>query len=330
MALDDAFATIPGDATLLLAVSGGADSIALLHLAAARVPRDRLAVGHFDHRLRAGSADDAAFVRDAARELGVSARIGVAPPGARLAAEGRARRARYRFLLRTARATGATHVATAHTRDDQAETVIDRIARGAGIRGLRGILPDRRLGAGVRLIRPLLDVRRDALRAWLSARELPWREDPTNADPRHRRNRIRAELLPALVTLGPGGTDAIARIADHAREAWELIRWEAQRRLARALTEDGGAVHLDRDALRRAPAAARWPMLAAWLRRAGHRPRGLGSRSIEEAVRLAIEGRTGARWERRGRAAFVVGRTRISASRRPPPHPPTAGPSDPA
>jgi tRNA(Ile)-lysidine synthase len=209
---------------LAAAVSGGADSLALLHaLRTLAGPRGwRLAVVTVDHGLRAGSAADAAFVVDHAKALGLDARLETLGPAdlarhRRAGQEGAARAARYEALWRAAGELGCDWLATGHTLDDQAETVLLQLLRGAGPDGLAG-MPVR---SGP-LLRPLLGVRRVETRGCCAAIGVEWREDPTNAEPGPLRNRVRQRLLPLLEELRPGATTALARTAALAADerAW--------------------------------------------------------------------------------------------------------------
>jgi tRNA(Ile)-lysidine synthase len=200
---------------LAAAVSGGADSLALLHalrvLAGPR--RWRLAVLTVDHGLRPGAAADAAFVADHAKSLGLPARVLTLTPAdleAPQAAgpEAAARAARYGALWRAADDLGCQWLATGHTLDDQAETVLLQLLRGTGPDGLAG-MPVR----SGRLLRPLLAVRRSETRACCTATGLAWREDPTNATDGPLRNRVRHHLLPLLEQLRPGAAQTLARTA---------------------------------------------------------------------------------------------------------------------
>jgi len=198
-----------------VAVSGGADSLALLHaLRTLAGPRDwRLAVVTVDHGLRPGSAADAAFVADHAKALGLPARVRTLAPAdlsqhRQAGPEGAARAARYGALWPAADELGCRWLATGHTLDDQAETVLLQLLRGAGPDGLAGMAV-----RGGRLLRPLLGVRRAETRACCTAIGLEWREDPTNAGDRPLRNRVRQRLLPLLEELRPGATRALARTA---------------------------------------------------------------------------------------------------------------------
>jgi len=231
------------DARIVLAVSGGPDSIALLHGAAsvAGVHGWRLHVGHLDHGLRRESVSDADFVAATASELALPCTVGRADVRALAAAEHRSmedsgRRARYRFLSELAGEVGSgTWIATAHTADDQAETVLMRLVRGTGQRGLRGI-PARR----GHVIRPLLGQRRGRLREMVDALGLAYRLDATNADPAAAsRNRVRAELLPLLERLNPGMVDALTRFANLAADDDTALDAMASAQLAGRRGVDG-------------------------------------------------------------------------------------------
>jgi tRNA(Ile)-lysidine synthase len=198
-----------------VAVSGGADSLALLHaLRALAGPRGwRLAVVTVDHGLRPGSAADAAFVADHAKAIGLPARIRTLAPAdldqhRKAGPEGAARAARYGALWPAADELGCRWLATGHTLDDQAETVLLQLLRGAGPDGLAGMAV-----RGGRLLRPLLGARRAETRACCAAIGLEWREDPTNAGDGPLRNRVRQRLLPLLEELRPGATRTLARTA---------------------------------------------------------------------------------------------------------------------
>lgn len=211
-----------GSARVLVAVSGGADSMALLHLLAASARAQ--GVAHFDHQTRAGaSAEDATFVKHTADALHLPFYLGAADVASTAAEAGEsfeqaARRLRHDFLLKTVKEHGFTHIATGHTRDDQVETILMRVLRGTSISGLGGI-PDLRNVENCQILRPLLTVDRNALRAWLEEQKISWREDASNADPVHERNRVRHELLPHLRTYyNPSLDDALLRLAEHARE----------------------------------------------------------------------------------------------------------------
>ncbi|NCA11005.1 tRNA lysidine(34) synthetase TilS, partial [bacterium] len=189
------------EAPAVVAVSGGADSMALLMgLVRLALPPARLIVAHACHDLRPEAPADRDFVAALADRLGL-------PCTSRLLAvredvegrgegpEARARRLRYEFLVDVAREHGARHVVVGHTADDQAETILHRALRGTGLAGLAGMQRSRELADGVALLRPLLHLPRMLGRSFLEAEGKCWREDATNADPAFARNFLRHEIL---------------------------------------------------------------------------------------------------------------------------------------
>ena len=223
-----------GGESVLVAVSGGADSVALLDVLRSLAAEWSLTLHavHVDHGLRSGAAADADFVRELCAQWHVPVhveRVAVRrePPWEGLEAE--ARRARYGAFREVARRAGAQRIATAHTADDQAETVLMRILEGAGPRGLAGIAATRGM-----LIRPLLDARRADVEAHLHARGLAWVEDESNRDPRFLRNRIRHEVLPFLAeAIGPSVVDRLVRSATLVRSMVEDLERAAAHELSR-------------------------------------------------------------------------------------------------
>lgn len=221
----------PGE-RVLVAVSGGPDSAALLSVLA----RLDLALhaASVDHGLRPDAARDVEVARALAEMVGVpfhALRVEVAGEGASLQAA--AREARYRALSETAAALGATAIAVGHTLDDQAETVLSRLLRGASILGLAGIEPRRADG----VVRPLIDCRRAEARAHVERFGLPHVADPSNADARFERVRLRAAILPALAEEDPAVAVHLARLADEARAIRELLDAGADRILEGATDE---------------------------------------------------------------------------------------------
>lgn len=222
----------PEGARLGVAVSGGADSVALLEiLSELGYP---LHVLHVNHRLRGAESDaDEEFVRSLSARHGLPVEVLRAdPPQPGHNLEQALRRIRYTFFEQARRSFRLERVATGHTLSDQAETLLLRLFRGAGVQGLCGIHPVTRHG----VIRPLLGASRAEVRAWLEQRAIPWREDSSNSDLRPRRNRLRSQLLPLLrEVFHPSVEEALARTA---ALAWEDEQ-DWQRRAASAIEELG-------------------------------------------------------------------------------------------
>lgn len=232
LALTEEYAMLPPGGAVLCAVSGGADSVCLLHWLLRR--REEvgfsLTAAHFDHMIRGEeSARDAAFVEGLCREWGVPLALGRGdvPAEARRRGEGleeAGRRLRYAFLRRTAAELGGAVIATAHNADDDVETFFLHLLRGAGLQGLTGIPPRRG-----DLVRPLLTTSRREILSYLEAHGLPHVEDSTNADPSYARNRLRLQLLPLLRELDP-------RLEEHMGETMARLRGDNDCLNARALS----------------------------------------------------------------------------------------------
>jgi len=261
---------------ILAAVSGGADSMALLHVLD-RLRCDigcRLSVAHLHHGLRGADADaDQAFVQNQAAERGIECVVGRVDIAGiaraeKISLEMAARRARYAFLADTALASGAHAIATGHTLDDQAETVLLKLSRGAGATGLGGISHESRLNR-TRVIRPLRDCRRADLERMLCEAGIAWCEDVSNRDLAMLRNRMRHQVLPLLARdINPNIVEVLSRTAeilraddacldDLARDAMPDVR----------AIEDPDAI--DVSALGRRPLALRRRLLRLWLSAAG-------------------------------------------------------------
>lgn len=206
----------PAGGTLLCAVSGGRDSVCLLHYLAHMAPRCgfSVAAGHLNHGMRPEAQGDEDFVRRLCRELDVpfyTETVPVYEAASRwsMGVEEAGRRARYDFLCRTADAIGAARIATAHHAQDQAETVLLNLLRGSGAEGLTGIPPVRG-----RIVRPLLQTTRQEIDAYLIENRLSHVEDSTNTDIHYARNRLRRQLWPLLESINPAATEAISRTAE--------------------------------------------------------------------------------------------------------------------
>lgn len=223
----------PGHQRVVVAVSGGADSLALLHLLlqSGLTPPDQLLVAHFDHNLRDDSGMDADFVAETARKLGVAFDLEIWRPGnSRANLPARARQARYNFLLRCAHCFGATRVATGHHQNDQAETFIERLLRGSGVTGLAAMGAARPLDEQITLVRPLLVFSRSEIENWLTGQQQVWREDPSNYNPAFRRNRIRHQVMPRLQDVSHGNaTRRIAEAAAAMERAEAALEWSLDR-----------------------------------------------------------------------------------------------------
>jgi len=247
----------PGEA-LLVGVSGGADSVALLDALVKSGWRPH--VCHLNHQLRVPASDaDAEFVRDLARHYGLTNTI----EWQKVAGdEDGARRARHEFFAKVAAQTGIRKLALAHTADDQVETFLLRLLRGAGVPGLIGIWPERQLGT-LRVIRPMLKVRRVEVLEYLSAQVLKYREDASNTDTRFTRNRIRHELLPMLERdFNPAVREVLLHTAEILRdEDFYLLHHVAQRFYMTVCQND--AVNVK--ALANCPVAIQRRVLRFWL-----------------------------------------------------------------
>jgi len=232
------------DLTVVVAISGGGDSVGLAHALSVLAMRGeaRLVLAHFDHRWREASAEDARFVEQLAGQLGWKFVQGqAAEPGVQ--SEETARQQRYAFLLDVARSEGARFVVTAHTADDQVETILDRILRGTGLRGLAGIPRTRVLDDGIVLLRPLLCSSKSDLQHYLAELGQPWREDQSNQDTDFTRNRIRQVLLPLLKSdFQPSVEESLRNLAELAGQTQQFLC-----QLARELAESAVTVERDRE-----------------------------------------------------------------------------------
>jgi tRNA(Ile)-lysidine synthase len=274
-----------------LAVSGGADSVALTWalydlVEAGRVPVQIAGLVHLHHGLRGNEADrDEAFVRALAVRLGVPVAVGRADVAedarrTRRSLEAAGRDARQRFFAEAAARLGATVVATAHTADDQAETVLLRLLRGAGARGVGGIRPRRGL-----IVRPVLDVRRATLRRFLDDRGEVWVEDASNADRAIARNAVRHDLLPVIEDLAPGGVAALARFSALARDDEAVLEGRAIEVGAKIVLGSEAAVRIRRPALAAQPPAVARRVVRRAIERVSMA--GIAARHIDAIRRLA-------------------------------------------
>lgn len=275
--------------TVVVAVSGGLDSAVLLHLLrfGADLPALRLHAAHLDHRMRPGSGGDARWVTGLCRAWEVPCTVEAAPEIPQ--DEGEARDARYRFFARVRTEAEADWVATAHHADDQAETILFRVLRGTGLRGLEGI-PERRSPG---IVRPLLPFWRHEIAAHAVRIRLSPRIDPSNLDPRFARNVLRHELLPrAEAVVAPGARASLVRLGRHARrwrEAWTSLVPGLLAPLVVEGSED--RVVLDRSGLLAYHSAVVAEVLQELARRFGTRLDEAGTRAAQEFTRTGLSGR---------------------------------------
>lgn len=294
------------DSRVVAGLSGGSDSVALVHiLGKLHEAGDLQFVGicHFNHKLRPASDGDERFCRELARTIGRPIVVDHEDVAARAKRERRsveatARTARHDFFERARLHFSADAVALGHTRDDQAETFLLRLIRGAGARGLAAMHPLR--GA---IIRPLIACRRAQLCAYLAERDAPFVYDASNDDTDIPRNRVRLELMPLLERrFNPSIADALADAAELARAEWHWMESEADR-LAGAGAPQGQPATFDAAALSAMPpAVARLVVHRALTATAAGRP--VGFRHVEDVLRLARQGRGAAD---RGRAVDLPG-----------------------
>jgi tRNA(Ile)-lysidine synthase len=320
---------------VVIAVSGGADSVALVRgLDAARdlqspVP---LVLAHLNHQLRAQVSDaDEEFVVALHKQLTQAGRPNLVlcrtrrdmasqARAARSNLEAFARRERYRWLAQVAREHDIRYIATGHTANDQAETVLHRLVRGSGLRGLRGIAARRQLDRGRTLLRPLLSATRANIIAYLQEIKQPYREDASNSDPRFTRNRIRHELLPYLAEhYNPAVVRVLAGLAEQADDAYRIEESAALALLSDAeQRRAGGLLIFDLHSLLTAPRhrvcemfrlvwmREKWPLSGmdrtAWERLASvvfdglsavHLPGGLQVRRCERVVQIGRKSQKG-------------------------------------
>jgi tRNA(Ile)-lysidine synthase len=308
----------PGE-RVLVGVSGGPDSVALLSLLATLAPAWKLQhrVVHVNHGLRgAESEDDARFVATLCRSLGVECvceRVDLMALRARL--KGRslqeiARIARYDVFRREARHWQADKVALGHTADDQAETVLMWMLRGAGGTGLAGIPPSR----DALFVRPLLGISRAEILEYIQTEGLAYRTDSSNAKRDYLRNRIRHELLPELKRLNPAIVRVLARGAQILREEQAYLDGAAQEHLARAAqARSDGSVVLDRDGVLALPVGLQRRVIRAWLRRVSGVDQGPSFGTVDAVLGQVVRGRSGGSlsvpggrvWREYGRLVFV-------------------------
>lgn len=284
------------DVNVVVAVSGGRDSVALLCALRQMQPtmEGMLSTAHLNHGLRGEHSDaDEQFMRQLCEDLSVPLDVEridlAADESAGDGIEAAARAARYEFLRRVARKRGARYVATAHTADDQAETILHRILRGTGLAGLAGMSLTRPLDASVTLVRPLLHVRRSDIDRFVAEQQQPFREDASNLDLRFTRNRIRHDLLPKLRReYNPAVDEALLRLGSLAGECRRAIDEIVGPLAAQHVRPAESAVTIDcRELADCSPYLVRQLLLHAW-RDSGFPMQGMGKEEWDALGDMAV------------------------------------------
>ena len=292
---------LPAKATVIVAVSGGTDSLALLHMlnSLRNHLEISLHVATFDHGLRPDSADDVRFVHTVATELGLPCTAGQADVStvAKETGEGielAARQARYAFLSGVAREIGADRIAVGHHAGDQAETMLMHILRGTGMPGLQGMrfeapVPN---APDLRLVRPLLTIPRTALTSYCQQHDLYPRQDSSNTDEQYSRNYIRRKVLPFLKSVNPKVEQALIRLAEITSVDQDYLESEYARCVLPHISREQGCVRIDRETFRSLHLAMRRRFIHRTARELGYE--GFGQVHILHAAEVGLHGDTGA------------------------------------
>jgi tRNA(Ile)-lysidine synthase len=282
---------------LVVAVSGGADSVCLLHILVRLKERlkIKLHIAHLNHQLRGAESDaDADYVADLARNLGIPATIERRDVKGyrkeqRLSPEEAAREVRYRFLAEVAGATGSQTVAAGHTRDDHIETILMHLIRGAGTRGMRGLQPSTGWPSktgGLIVIRPLLEVSHQETEDYCRQHRLTPRLDASNLSLSPLRNRIRQQLMPLLQGYNPGIAEALLRTGRIAGDDIDFLDRETARLWDKIARQDGEAIILDRPKLDRLPSTLKRYLLRTGAEKLLGSAKDIEMRHIEEMMAL--------------------------------------------
>ncbi|MCB9421671.1 MAG: tRNA lysidine(34) synthetase TilS [Ardenticatenaceae bacterium] len=306
---------LPPFSKLLIAVSGGPDSLALLHTLAAIFPPKSLVVVHLNHGWRAEAAEEAEFVQDTAVSLHIPCHIEKCDVISLARAEGLSleeagRKARYNFFAQMARQMGAKAIAVGHHADDQAETVLMHLLRGSGLAGLRGMLPVSRLPGAedLWLVRPLLTTSRAEIEQYCREHNLDPVTDPTNEDTTYFRNRLRHELLPHLASYNPQIAQRLQYLATVTAADYALIEQLTQEKWV-AISKESGPdwLTLDKTGWQALPLSLRRSSLRQAVRQLRSDLRDVGFESIEQARLVVERGATGQQATLPGGLLLTVG-----------------------
>ncbi|MFP4081458.1 MAG: tRNA lysidine(34) synthetase TilS [Candidatus Aminicenantes bacterium] len=275
---------------ILVAYSGGLDSSCLLALLL-EVGEEwdfEIFLGHFNHKLRPGAEEDVKFVQDVASRHSLPLILGSEDVRSYahkkgLGVEEAGRRLRYEFLKKTARERGLTKIATGHTMTDQAETLLMRLMRGSGPRGLASIYP---MVEGL-IVRPLLQLERDDIQDWMRKKRIPYRIDESNFDPRFFRNKIRMELIPYIQkNFEPRIIPQLAKAASILREEEVLLERLAQEKAQRAIVEKDRRLSLDINILHPVSPALGRRVVREFIHRLKGNLKGVSFKDVESVLRL--------------------------------------------
>ena len=286
--------------SVLAAVSGGPDSVFLLHALSSlrrKLNINKLAVCNLDHGLRGGdSREDSKFVKKMAGSLGldffhkaVNLR---AMTSKRLSTEELAREVRYKFFKETAEKVDAMVIATGHTLDDQAETVLMRILKGSSLKGMAGISPVREEGA-LRFIRPLIELEKTEISEYLSENNIAYRTDRTNLEPIYFRNVVRGQIIPFLEKYNPRLKRSLFSLSEHLREDFEFISREKERVQKEIVRSNAHSVEISLKDIVVQPTAIQKEILRDSLEKCGGEVKKLSFRHWKEVESLLKYGRKG-------------------------------------
>lgn len=299
----------PGD-SVLAAVSGGPDSVFLLHVLNRLKDKFKiknLAVCNMDHGLRGReSAGDSLFVMELAKESGLKCihkKINL-KKSKKLSTEEVAREARYKFFERAAKKAGANVIATGHTLDDQAETILMRLIKGSSLKGAIGILPVRE-GGQIRFIRPLLELEKKDIEKYLEGEGIGYRIDSTNLEPIYFRNIVRSDIIPFLERYNPRFKRALFNFAEHLREDFEFIAEEKARLHAGVFKPSGKGIELKLKDIVIQPRALQKEILREALGKVGGEVKRLSFRHWKEMENFI-------KYKRRGNSLDLPGGVRVT------------------